>query len=85
MYKQTAEYVFDLLEHEYMRHYDIINQIGVDNIMVCIPSGLKENLKAIEKFYFPVTGEHTINMYPTEYRNMHIVFLDIDDIMFALK
>ena len=49
-YKKTAEYVFDLLEHEYKKHYDSIQLLGADNIKVCIPLKLKENLKYKNKF-----------------------------------
>lgn len=85
MYKQSVEYVFDLLEHEYKKHYDSIHLIGVDNITVCIPLKLKENLKATYMLYFPTTGEHKIETYPTKYRNMNIVYTDVDNIMFILK
>lgn len=85
MYKQSVEYVFDLLEHEYKKHYDSIHLIGADNITVCIPLKLKENLKATHMLYFPTTGEHKIETYPTKYRNMNIVYTDVDNIMFILK
>lgn len=84
-YKKTAEYVFDLLENEYKKHYDSIDLIGVDNIKVCIPLKLKENLKATYMMYFPTTGEHKLETYPIKYRNMDIVYLDVDNIMFVLK
>lgn len=84
-YKMTAEYVFDLLEHEYKKHYDSIQLLGEDNIKVCIPLKLKENLKATYKMYFPITGEHTLETYPFKYRHMDIVFLDVDNVMFVLK
>ena len=83
-YKKTAEYVFDLLENEYKKHYDSINIIGVDNMQVCIPLKLKENLKATYSIYLPRDG-HKIETYPSKYRNMDIVFLDVDNIMFILK
>lgn len=84
-YKMTAEYVFDLLESEYNKCFDSIHLIGVDNIKVCIPLKLKENLKATYMMYFPTTGEHKLETYPIKYRNMDIVFLDVDNIMFILK
>ncbi len=83
-YKMTAEYVFDLLENEYKKHYDSIDLIGVDNIQVCIPLKLKENLKATYSIYLPRDG-YKIETYPSKYRNMDIVFLDVDNIMFILK
>lgn len=85
MYKQTAEYVFDLLEHEYNKRYNNIHLVGVDNITVCIPIKLKENLKATYSLYFPTTGKHTLETYPTKYRNIDILYLDVKDIMFILK
>lgn len=84
-YKMTAEYVFDLLEHEYMKRCALIHLIGENNLQVCIPLKLKENLKATYNMYFPTTGEHNIETYPIKYRNIDIVFLDVDNIMFILK
>ena len=84
-YKKTAEYVFDLLEHEYKKHYDSIQLLGADNIKVCIPLKLKENLKATYKMYFPTTGEYKLETYPIKYRNINIVFLDVENVIFILK
>lgn len=84
-YKKTTEYVFDLLENAYKKHYDSIHLIGVDHILVCIPLKLKENLKATYTMYFPTTGEYKLETYPIKYKNMNIVYLDVDNIMFILK
>lgn len=83
-YKKTAEYVFDLLEHEYYKHCDIIQLIGVNNIQVCVPLKLKENLKAKYEMYIAIE-KCNVEAYPNKYRGIDIVYLNVENVMFKLK
>ena len=83
-YKNTVEYAFDLLEHEYNKHYDIIQLIGINNIQACIPLKLKENLKAKYDMYIAIE-KYEVEAYPTKYRGIDIVYLNVENAMFILK
>jgi hypothetical protein len=72
-YKDTAEYVFDLLECKYKQHYDEIHKIGTENIQVWIPNKLKENLET-------VSGK-----YPDAYRGIEIIYTEISHVKLVLK
>lgn len=72
-YKETAEFVFDMLEHEYKIHFDDIVTVGHDKFEVWIPLKYKENLRTIT------------NDYPTAYRTMEIKYMYISRIHFVLK
>jgi len=72
-YKETAEFVFDMLEHKYKTHFDEITTIGSDKFEVWIPLKYKEYLRTIT------------NDYPITYRNIEIKFMDIGRIHFVLK
>ena len=72
-YNQTAEYAFDLTEHQYFSLCHYIAKIGKDRFKVLIPNKLKENLKSV-RGDFPVT-----------YRGITIEYADVDIPLFALK
>lgn len=72
-YRETAEFVFDMLEHKFKLHYDDINAIGADRFEVWIPTKYKENLRL-------VSGD-----YPSSYRTIEIKFINIGRIHFVLK
>lgn len=72
-YRETAEFVFDMLEHKFRKHYDDINAIGADKFEVWIPLKYKENLRTVS------------NEYPTTYRTIEIRFMNIGRIHFVLK
>ncbi len=72
-YRETAEFVFDMLEHKFKKHYDDINAIGPDKFEVWIPLKYKENLRT-------ASGD-----YPITYRTIEIRFMNIGRIHFVLK
>lgn len=76
-YRETAEFVFDMLEHKYRNHYDEMMTIGSNKFEVWIPLKYKENLKA--------TNNKGITSYPTHYRDIEIRFMNIGRIHFVLK
>ena len=76
-YKETAEYAFDVLEHEYNKFQSIIELAGAYNFCVMIPSKLQENLKCCNVY----NGY----MYPVKYRGMDIIYTSVDKPLFVLK
>lgn len=76
-YKDSAEYVFDLLEHEYKIVHAYIHAIGADKFNIYVPAYLRSNLECI-------TSEGEIT-YPTKYRGMNIKFALIVKPLFVLK
>lgn len=76
-YKDSAEYVYDLLEHEYKTVDVFIHMIGADKFNIYVPDYLKTNLEA-------TTFKGDI-IYPTKYRGMNIKFAPVVKPLFALK
>ena len=78
MYKETAEYAFDLLEHFYNINILYVEQNGADNIEVLVPQEIYRLLECKDK----KTGEIT---YPVRYRKMNIIPYEGSTIDFVLK
>lgn len=76
-YKESAEYVFDLLEHEYKQVDVFIHIIGADKFNIIVPDYLRTNLEART-----FKGEI---VYPSKYRGMNIKFAPVVKPLFALK
>lgn len=78
MYKQTAEYAFDLMEHFYNINILYVEENGVENIEVLVPQEIYKLLECRDR----KTGEIT---HPTRYRKMDIVPYEGTTIDFVLK
>ena len=78
MYKQTAEYAFDLMEHFYKLNILFVEENGEENIEVLVPQEIYELLACRDK----KTGGIT---YPTRYRKMDIIPYEGTTLDFVLK
>lgn len=78
MYKQTAEYAFDLIEHFYKLNILFVEENGEENIEVLVPQEIYELLACRDK----KTGGIT---YPTHYRKMDIIPYEGTTLDFVLK
>ena len=78
MYKQTAEYAFDLMEHFYHINILYVEENGAENIEVLVPQEIYHLLECRDR----KTGDIT---YPTRYRKMDIVPYEGTTIDFVLK
>ena len=66
MYKQTAEYAFDLLEHFYNIHILFIEEMGKNKIEMLVPKEIYELLGKWNKDKSKV-------LYPEQFRGIDLV------------
>lgn len=78
MYKETAEYAFDLMEHFYKLNILFVEENGKENIEILVPQEIY-NLLACKDMK---TGKIT---YPKRYRKMDMIPYEGTSLDFVLK
>ena len=78
MYKETAEYAFDLMEHFYKLNILFVEENGKENIEILVPQEIYNLLECRDR----KTGEIT---HPTHYRKMPMIPYEGSTLDFVLK
>lgn len=76
-YHNSIEYAFDLLEHFYQLHHNMILIVGADNLIIYIPNEIFSLLKHIDS-----EGK---TVYPKNFRGIKLMAYTGSIIIFALK
>ena len=76
-YHNSIEYAFDLLEHFYQLHHNMILCVGADNLIIYIPNEIFSLLKHIDS-----EGK---TVYPKNFRSIKLMPYTGSIIIFALK
>lgn len=76
-YTESAEYAFDLLEHFYQLHHNMILCVGKENLIIYIPEKIYALLVCID--------EKGKKSFPTTFREIKIQVYTGSTIIFALK
>lgn len=78
MYKETAEYAYDLLEHFYNIHILYIEEQGKNKIEMLVPTEIYKLLGKWNK-------EKTEVVYPNRFRGIDLVQYEGSTIDFVIK